>query len=240
MNPEATSPTPEQLRFPVGADAGEVSALLLRPADARWLLVLGHGAGAGMRHPFLEAIAAGLAERGVGTLRYRFPYMERGGGPPDRHPVLLAAVRAAVEEARGRASDLPLLAGGKSMGGRMTSLAAADEPLAGVRGIVYFGFPLHPAGRPGIGRAEHLAGVGVPMLFLQGTRDRLADLDLLRPVVAGLGERAKLHVIEDADHGFAVPKRARRSREEVLDELATAVAEWAAGLDRAAGLGRAG
>lgn len=209
------------------AAATEVSALLLRPHDARWLLVLGHGAGAGMGHGFMERAAAALGERAIATLRYQFPYMERGGGPPDRHPVLLATVRSAVLAAGEAAPGLVLLAGGKSMGGRMSSMAAAREPLPGVRGLVFFGFPLHPAGRRGTGRADHLAAVGVPMLFLQGSRDRLADLDLLRPVVEGLGESAALRVVEEADHSFGVPKRAGRTPEEVLDELAGAVAEWA-------------
>lgn len=215
-----------ELRFDSGA-GGEVSALLERPAGARWLLVLGHGAGAGMRHRFLEALAGRLADQGIATFRYQFPYMEAGSGRPDRPPVLTAAVRAAVAAAAAAAPDLPLLAGGKSMGGRMTSTAAAEAPLPGVRGLVFFGFPLHAAGKPDTGRGAHLSRVGVPMLFLQGTRDALADLDLLRPVLEPLGERATLHVVDGADHSFAVLKRSGRTGDEVLDELAGTTAEWA-------------
>lgn len=213
---------------PGGAGEGEaVSAIVTRPDGADRLLVLGHGAGAGMEHPFLEAISRALGGRGVATLRYQYPYMEAGRRIPDRRPVLLATVRAAVEAGREEAGSLPVLAGGKSMGGRMTSEAAAEEPLPDVKGIVFLGFPLHPAGKPGTERAEHLPRVGSPMLFLQGTRDRLADLDLLRPIVRDLGEGAALHVVEGADHSFRVPKRSGRSEEEVLDELADAVARWA-------------
>lgn len=222
--------SPETLRIPVPEAGAEVSGLLLRPGDSRALLVLGHGAGAGMRHRFMEAMAAALAERRVATLRYQFPYMERGGGPPDRHPVLLATVRASVEAAGGRAGGLPLLAGGKSMGGRMTSMAAAEASLSGVRGLCFLGFPLHPAGRPAVQRAEHLGSVDLPMLFLQGTRDRLADLELLRPALRPLGAAVTLHVIEGADHSFAVPKRSGRTEGEVRAELAEAVAAWAGGL----------
>lgn len=223
--------TAELLRVRVPED-GVVSALWLRPADARALLLFGHGAGAGMRHAFMEAAAAALANHGVATLRYQFPYMEAGGGPPDRVPRLVATVRAACETAAGLAAEhgLTLLAGGKSMGGRMTSTGAAEAPLPGVRGLVFFGFPLHPAGRPGTARAVHLGSVGLPMLFLQGARDRLADLDLLRPVLESLEPPPTLHVVADADHGFHVLKRAGRTDEEVIDELATEVGGWADGL----------
>jgi len=197
-----------------------VSALLVRPAGATALYVVGHGAGAGMRHPF-------LADRGVATLRYQFPYMEAGRRAPDRPPVLEATVRAAVEEARRIAPDLPLLAGGKSMGGRMTSLAHAGAPLPGVRGMAFLGFPLHPAGRPAPERGEHLAGVGLPMLFLQGTRDALADLSLLRPLLAGLRPAPRLHELEGADHGFHVLKRSGRTDADVLEEAADHLPEWA-------------
>lgn len=216
---------PRRLRFAAG-DA-EVSALLDVPGDARWLLALAHGAGAGMKHRFMADLAGALGRSGVATLRYQFPYMEAGGGFPDRPPVLEAAVSAAVETAAREAPGLPLLAGGKSLGGRMTSRAAAAGSLPGVRGIVFFGFPLHPAGRPSVKRAEHLDAVDLPMLFLQGTRDRLADLELLRPVVRRLGDRATLHVVEGADHGFAVLKRSGRSAGEVRAELAAAVVSWA-------------
>ena len=222
------APEPDRLRFE--AAGAQVSGLLLRPAEVRGLFVMGHGAGAGMEHPFLEAMARALAAHGMATFRYQFPYMETGRRMPDRHPVLEATVRAAVRTARARLPGPPCVAGGKSMGGRMTSQAASREPLEGVRGLVFLGFPLHPAGRPGVDRADHLAGVELPMLFLQGTRDRLADLELLRPVISRLGARATLREVREADHGFAVPKRAGRSPEQVREELASAVARWMAGL----------
>ncbi len=208
-------------------DAGPVSALLLRPSGAWLLYVLAHGAGAGMRHAFMNDIAEALAEQGIATLRYQFPYVETGGGRPDSPAVAEATVRAAVAAARSAAPDLPLVAGGKSYGGRMTSNAMAHAPLDGVRGIVFLGFPLHPPKRPGVSRAEHLGRVEVPMLFLQGTRDELATLDLLTPLVADLGSRATLHIVEGADHGFAVLKRSGRSHADVLAELAGTTAEWA-------------
>jgi predicted alpha/beta-hydrolase family hydrolase len=215
-----------ELRFLASRSAGEVSALLVRPDLARWLYVFGHGAGAGMRHHFMEDAAAALAEQGIATFRYQFPYVEQKSRRIDPQPILLATVRSAVDAARGLASDLPLLAGGKSMGGRMTSLAASKETL-GVRGLVFFGFPLHPAGAPATDRAEHLASVANPMLFLQGTRDKLAGLDLLRPVVERLGPRATLHVVEGADHGFDMLKRSGRTAADVLEELAKTTASWA-------------
>jgi predicted alpha/beta-hydrolase family hydrolase len=213
---------------------GEVSALHVAPPEPVALLVFAHGAGAGMEHPYMSDMAQRLAGRGVATFRYQFPSMERrsregGRRPPDRPPVLVATVRAAVARARRLADGLPLFAGGKSMGGRMTSTAAAESPLEGVRGIVFFGFPLHPSGRPSTGRADHLAAVDVPTLFVQGTRDTLADLDLLRPIVAGL-PRATLLEIEGADHGFHVLKRSGRSDEAVADEVAGSVAGWMSGL----------
>ncbi len=182
---------------------GDVSGLLLRPDGARLLYVLAHGAGAGMRHPFLEDVARRLAERGIATLRYQFPYMERRARRPDPPAVAAATVRAAVAEAGRAAPGLPLVAGGKSFGGRMTSTAQAEQPLPGVRGLVFLGFPLHPPGRPGDKRAEHLAQVRIPMLFVQGDRDEFADLKLLRPVVTQLGERATLHLVEGGDHSAA-------------------------------------
>jgi predicted alpha/beta-hydrolase family hydrolase len=204
----------------------EVSAILLTPSRPRALYVLAHGAGAGMRHAFMEAIAQRLTARGIGTLRYQFPYTEQGGRRPDPEPLLHATVRAAVAAGREAAGDMTLLAGGKSMGGRMTSRAAAAAPLEGVAGLVFLGFPLHPAGHPGVSRADHLARVDLPMLFLQGDRDALADLALLRPVVERLGPRATLRVIEHADHMFHVLKRSGRTEAQVLDELAVTVAEW--------------
>ena len=220
-------PAESELRVAVGERVGQVSAVLVRPAEARWLLVLGHGAGAGMRHIFMETAARELAAVGVATLRYQFPYLEQRRRAPDPPGVLAATVRAAVREAARVASGLPLLAGGKSLGGRMTSTAASEQPLEGVCGLVFFGFPLHPPNRPGSKRAEHLARVTVPMLFLQGTRDTLADLSLLRPVCETLGARATLHVVDTADHSFHVLKRSGKTDAEVLRGLAAAVAAWA-------------
>jgi uncharacterized protein len=215
----------EQLRFAVGA-RGEVSALLCRPTKARRLLVLAHGAGAGMNHPFMANLADELAGADVATLRYQFPYMEERRRVPDAPAVLLATVVAAVRAAAEAAPGLPLFAGGKSMGGRMTSQAAAQQPLEGVRGLVFFGFPLHPPKKPGTKRADHLAKVTIPMLFLQGTRDALADLTLLRPVCARLGALATLHVIETADHAFHMLKSSGKTDEQVLRELAETAASW--------------
>lgn len=198
--------------------------ILRRPEDAFCLYVLAHGAGAGMRHRFLEALADALAAGGVATLRYEFQYVEEGRRRIDPAPVLHARVREAVAAA-GK-EGLPLFAGGKSMGGRMTSQAQALEPLPGVRGLAFAGFPLHPAGKPGTERAAHLREVRVPMLFLQGTRDSLADLSLLRPVVEGLAN-ATLHVIDDADHSFHVRKSSGRTDAEVVRELARTFAQWA-------------
>jgi predicted alpha/beta-hydrolase family hydrolase len=206
---------------------GEVSALLQRPENARQLLVLAHGAGAGMTHPFMESLTAELDSRGVATFRYQFPYMEKRRRIPDPPAVLTSTVRAAVLAASQVAPGLPLFAGGKSMGGRMTSQAAAERPLEGVRGLVFFGFPLHPPNRPGTARAKHLADVTVPMLFLQGTRDAFADLKLLRPICRKLSPQATLHVIQDADHSFHVPKRTGKTDSEVLRELVETVSSWA-------------
>lgn len=176
-----------------------------------------------MSHPFLERLSRELEVRDIATLRYQFPYMEAGRRRPDFQPKLLATVRSAVSEATRIAPGLPLLAGGKSMGGRMTSLAAAAEPLSGVDGLIFLGFPLHPAGKPGVERSGHLADVGLPMLFLQGTRDSLADLELLTPVVDGLGPAARLHEVEGGDHSFKVLKRSGRDEDEVMAELADTV-----------------
>jgi predicted alpha/beta-hydrolase family hydrolase len=211
----------------VGDTVGDVSALLLRPDDAWTMYVLAHGAGAGMRHPFMARIAQALASRGVATLRYQFPYVEHGTRRPDPPGVLEATVRAAVAKARELVPDLPLVAGGKSMGGRMTSNAMARRPLEGVRGLVFLGFPLHPAKQPGTARAEHLEQAAAPMLFLQGTRDDLADLGLIREVCSRLGARATLHVVEGADHSFAVLKRSGRTDAQVLGELADTITDWA-------------
>lgn len=219
-------PSPRRLERTIHVpDAGEVPALLLEPARPTAFCVLAHGAGAGMRHPFMEAISLCLAARGMATLRYQFPYIERGGRP-DPEPVLHATVRAAVQAGLEAAAGVPLIAGGKSMGGRMTSRAAAVEPLPGVSGLVFFGFPLHPAGTPGRSRADHLAGVTLQLLFLQGTRDALADMTLMKGVIDALGARATLHVVEDADHSFHVRKKSGRTDEQVLDELASATTAW--------------
>ena len=203
-----------------------MSALLQRPPEARLLYVLAHGAGAGMRHPFLASMASALAERGIATFRYQFPYVEAQMRRPDPPGVLEATVRSAVAAAASAAPGLPLVAGGKSLGGRMTSNAQAKQPLPGVRGLVFLGFPLHPPKRPGDARAEHLSAVQVPMLFLQGTRDDLAELQLLEPVCRRLGDRATLHVVEGADHSFRVLKRSGRNDADVLEELVDTVATW--------------
>ncbi|HTM58406.1 MAG TPA: alpha/beta family hydrolase [Candidatus Udaeobacter sp.] len=207
-------------------DSGEVSSLLITPPAMRTLYVLAHGAGAGMRHAFMEEIARRLALRAIGTLRYQFPYTERRMRRIDPEPILLATVRAAIEAGRAAAGAARVIAGGKSMGGRMTSRACAAEPFEGVAGLAFLGFPLHPAGQPGTSRADHLAKVDLPMLFLQGTRDTLADLALLRPVLDRLGERATLHVVEGADHSFHVLKKSGRTDDQVMDELAETVDQW--------------
>ena len=219
----------EPLTFEV-AHAGTVSGLWRRPAGARTCYVMAHGAGAGMNHPFLERISAGLAERGVATLRFQFPFMEAGSRRPDRPEVAHRAVRAAVDAAGRLAPDLPLFAGGRSFGGRMTSQAQASSPLPGVWGLVFLAFPLHPAGRPGTERGRHLSEVTIPMLFLQGTRDALAELDHLRRLCVGLGSRANLRLFPDADHAFHVPARSGRSDAQVRGEILDAIADWTEGL----------
>jgi len=216
----------EPLEIEVGERVGRVSALLLRPPEPWAGYVLAHGAGAGMTHPFMESVARALMARGMATLRYQFPYAENGGRRPDPPGVLRATVRAAVARARELLPSLKLFAGGKSLGGRMTSHAAAERQLDEVAGLIFLGFPLHPPKRPAIERAEHLARVGQPMLFLQGTRDDLADLTLVREVCGGLGDRVTLHVVEGADHSFGVLKRSGRTGSEVLDELADTIAGW--------------
>jgi predicted alpha/beta-hydrolase family hydrolase len=216
---------PQPVQIAVGG-AGTVSGLLLKPPPARACYVLAHGAGAGMTHPFMTAAADGLAARGIATLRYQFPSMERRARRPDPPALAQAAVRAAVAEAARLTPGLPLIAGGKSFGGRMTSQAQAAAPLPGVRGLAFLGFPLHPAGKPSDERAKHLSEVHVPMLFLQGTRDALADLTLLRPVIARLGRRASLCEFADADHSFHVPARTGRSDADVMRELLDALSAW--------------
>ena len=203
-----------------------VSALLVRPPQARACYVFAHGAGAGMTHASMEAIAAGLGERGIATLRYQFPYMEKASKRPDPPAVAHAAVRAAVAQAMQSCPDLPIVAGGKSFGGRMTSQAQAIAPLAGVGGLAFLAFPLHPTGKPSSDRARHLSDVKIPMLFLQGTRDALAELSLLEPVVKSLGSLATLHLVKEADHSFHVLARSGRNDREVMNEVLDAYAAW--------------
>jgi uncharacterized protein len=213
------------LRFSV-LDKEEVSALLLLPTRATSLLALAHGAGAGMNHAFMTAIANQLADDNVATFRYQFPYMEQRRGVPDKQPILTATVAAAVRVAALLAPHIPLFAGGKSMGGRMTSLAASEQKLEAVRGLIFFGFPLHSPKRPSTKRSQHLSLVKQPMLFLQGTRDDLADLTLLRPICESLGPRTTLHIIEGADHSFHVLKRSGKTDSQVLAELSSTVKTW--------------
>lgn len=203
-----------------------VSGLLLVPDPARACYVLAHGAGAGMAHPFMAAFAADLADRGIATLRYQFPYMERGSKRPDNPKVAQATVRAAVDEARRSCPALPLVAGGKSFGGRMTSQAQAASPLPGVRGLAFVGFPLHPAGQPSDQRAQHLFAVDIPLLFLQGTRDALAELSLLEPLVKRLGVRATLQLFADGDHSFHAPAKSGRKDSEIRAAMADALTTW--------------
>ena len=218
----------DELRIPIGDES--VSALLIRPDDAKALYVFAHGAGAGMTHKSMASNAEGLAERGIATLRYQFPYMEKGSKRPDPPRIAHAAVRAAAAEAVKLAPGLSLFAGGRSFGGRMTSQTQANSPLPGVRGLAFLGFPLHPAGKPGIERAEHLSRVQVPMLFVSGARDALAEVNLLKSVVETLGDRATLHVIAEADHSLKVAARSGRTSAEAEAEALDAMAEWMIGL----------
>ena len=205
---------------------GTVSAILTQPEQARACYVLAHGAGADMRHSFMEKVAEGLASRGIATFRFNFPYMERKQGRPDQPAVAHAAIRAAVEEAARLCPGLKLVAGGKSFGGRMTSQAQSKAPLPDIRGLAFLGFPLHADKKPSSERAEHLAGVTIPMLFLQGTRDGLADLGHLRPVIKALGAKATLHEVEGGDHSFAVLKKSGRSNDEALAEVLDTLSAW--------------
>lgn len=218
-----------EMKFLATPEKGEVSALLILPAGASHLLVLGHGASTTMRHATLQSIAERLADAGIASFRYNFPYSEHGRGR-DSQATCTETVRSAVAAAREAAPGLPVLAGGHSFGGRMTSTAASERPLDGVSGLVFFSFPLHQPGKPDTSRADHLASVAIPMLFLSGTRDELAVMDLLRPACEGLGTRATLHAVDTADHGYKILKRSRASQEDVFAEMARVVREWAARL----------
>jgi len=216
---------PEAVSIPVGEH--QVSGLLVRPSSARALYLFAHGAGTNMIHPSMESNAHGLAERDIATLRYNFLYTEKGGRRPDPPKLAHVAVRAAAAKALELAPDIPIFAGGRSFGGRMTSQAQAEGPLPGVRGLAFIGFPLHPAGKPAIERADHLAGVRVPMLFVSGSRDALAEVDLLRPVVGGLGRLATLHLVDQADHSLKVAAKSGRTGIEAEAEALDAIADWA-------------
>jgi len=223
---------PKALKFIATAEQGQVSALFLRPEKASALILLSHGAGTDMHHKSMEDLSQALAQVGIATFRYNFPYKERpGDAGPNNKPALFATVRAAAQAAAKAAPDLPLFAGGRSMGGRMTSLAASEAPLANVKGLVFFAFPLHPAGKPGTERAKHLSKVTVPMLFIQGPRDELATPELLDPIIEGLGKRATLHSVAGADHSFKVLKSSGRSDQEVIAEVAETAAKWIERLD---------
>ena len=218
-----THPTPLTIAL---ASGDTISGLLQAPASAKACYVFAHGAGADMKHAFMESMAQGLAERCIASLRFNFPFMEQGSKRPDSPAVAHAAVRAAIAEAVRHMPGVPLFAGGKSYGGRMSTQAQAAEPLPGVKGIVLVGFPLHPAGKPSTERAAHLAGVKLPMLFLQGTRDGLADLDLVTQATASLGNKASLHIVEGADHAFHVLVRSGRTDAQVREELCDTMAAW--------------
>jgi uncharacterized protein len=222
----------EEIKFSAGEKVGKVSGLLILPKGAEALLVFAHGAGAGMRHRFMEETAQKLTGHAIATFRYQFAYMEKGSKRPDSEAVLTATVRAAVAAAKEHADGLPLFAGGKSMGGRMTSLAAAKEPLEGVHGLIYFGFPLHAAGKPLVNRGDHLFDVKLPMLFLQGSRDALADLKLLNPLCARLGKRVELFIIDGGDHSFHLLKSSGRSDDQALDEAVAKTSSWISRLSR--------
>lgn len=218
-------PEPQELKFVATDEKGEVSALLMRPDNATHLIVLGHGASSNMRTPLLTRLAETLVANGIATFRYNFPYSENKSGR-NSNATCIETIRSAVAAAHKVAPDLPLLAGGHSFSGRMTSHAQAEKPIDNLKGIVFFSFPLHPVGRPGIERAEHLKDVKIPMLFLSGTRDELGYLDLLEPVVRDLGKRGKLHLLDTADHSFKIQKTKRESNEDVFDEIGRVVSEW--------------
>ena len=227
-------PTAEPVTIPVSVEQA-VSGLLTVPDHATACYVLAHGAGAGMNHAFMAAVAEGLAARNIAILRYQFPFMEQGSKRPDRPALAQAAVRAGTAMASERLPALPLFAGGKSFGGRMTSQAQAQTPLPQVRGLIFFGFPLHAAKKPSITRAEHLVGIRTPMLFLQGSRDALADMDLLTPIIEGLGERTTMSVVDGADHAFHVPVRMGRTDGQVLGQMLATATAWIAAMSVARG-----
>ncbi len=219
--------TVQNITFTASKNSGKVSGIVIMPEKAKLFLVLAHGAGADMHHSFMETFAGYLADEKIGTLRYNFPYTENKKKRPDFAPVLMETVRSAVKTARDFSGSLPVFAGGKSMGGRMTSMVASKAPLENVKGIVFIGFPLHPPGKPSTERSEHLFNVDVPLLFLQGTRDKLAEPELLKPVVKKLGDKAALHVIDGADHSFHMLKSSGRTDDSVLRELASTIGNWA-------------
>ncbi len=217
-------------KFVAAEEQGEVSSLLIRPDDAKWLLVLGHGASTNMRHATLQTIAERLAEVGIATFRYNFPYAEQGRGR-NSNAVCQETVRSAVETAQAAAGDLSILVGGHSFSGRMSSMAAAEAPIEQARGLVFFAFPLHPSGKPSTDRADHLSDVTVPMLFLSGTRDKLGELDLLQSTCEEVADKATLHLLDTADHGFKILKRSRNTDEDVFVEMARVINGWVSGLD---------
>ena len=223
MNTRLPRVTPLTLK---SKDALALSALLMKPRNAQACFVFAHGAGAGMTHPFMEDVAAKLYGHGIATLRFQFPFMEKGSKRPDTPAVAHAAIRLAVADARRRCRGMPIIAGGKSFGGRMTSQAQAEDPIEDVRGLAFVGFPLHPTGKPSITRAEHLAGIRIPMLFIQGTRDKLAEPVLLRQVCKGLRSRATSHLIDGADHGFHILARSGRTDQDVVAEIALTISQW--------------
>ncbi|MFL6466927.1 MAG: alpha/beta family hydrolase [Pyrinomonadaceae bacterium] len=218
-----------EIKFEATSEKGEVSAVLMRPDNATHLLVLGHGASTNMRHATMQAIADALAEQKIASFRYNFPYSENGRGR-DSTETCVATIRSAVAAATKAASDIPILAGGHSFGGRMTSTAMSEEPIENVKGLVFFSFPLHLPGKPETKRAEHLANIKIPMLFLSGTRDALAELDLLKPAIKKLGNQAKLHLLDTANHSYKFLKKSRESEEDVFTEMARVTAEWASQL----------
>ncbi|MFV1980447.1 MAG: alpha/beta family hydrolase [Rhodothermia bacterium] len=214
-----------QVMFAATRSVVEVSGILLRPDNAEWMYVLAHGAGAGMLHPFLRTISEGLAELGVATFRFQFPYMEQGRKPPNRPQILTKTIRSAVRTAAELAPGLRIIAGGRSMGGRMTSIACSENPIEDVEGLAFLGFPLHAPGRESAERGGHLRGVGIPMLFLQGTRDKLANLDLLQPLCDSLEARATLHILDGGDHSFKPLKKSGRNHEELMLEAQTTIVD---------------